>query len=287
MFRIPVPHPPLRRPTTVSLVAASVFDRPTLTELFNAGYSGYQFPLQLSDEAFQDHVTLYDIDLELSRIVVAGCPVAFALVGRRGDAGWIGGLGTKPAYRRRGLGEHVLVAAIDAARAGGCREIGLEVLEGNEAATWLYRKLGFRLVRDLAVWSLPASANPSSAADCVLDIERAQSWIEAHRRDPEPWQRADQTIAAVQRRGIPLIGLLIERFGEITAAAIVRERGQSVAVMQIAALNEVAAREILLAASAGRSLTLSNVPLDELESRAIDQLGADRVAVQHEMALTL
>jgi ribosomal protein S18 acetylase RimI-like enzyme len=287
MFRVPVPHPPLRRPTTVSLVAVSVFDLPTLTELFNAGYSGYQFPVRLSDEAFQDHVTLYDIDLESSRAVVADGPVAFALLGRRGDAGWIGGMGTRPAYRRRGLGERTLVAAIEAARASGCREIGLEVLEANEAATWLYRKLGFRLVRDLAVWSLPASANAQPATASVVDIDRAQGWIATHRRDAGPWQRADQTIAALQRRGIALTGLLIERRGEIAAAAIVREQDQRVAVMQIAALDEAAASEILVAAAAGRSLTLTNVPLDDPASRAIDQLGADRVAVQHEMSLTL
>jgi len=271
----------------VSLVAASVFDLSTLTELFNAGYSGYEFPVQLSDEAFQDHVTLYDVDLESSRVVIADGPVSFALVGQRGDAGWIGGVGTRPVYRRRGLGERVLVAAIETAKSRGCREIGLEVLEANEAATWLYRKLGFRLVRDLAVWALPASDDRPPATALVVDVDDAQAWIAAQRRDPEPWQRADPTIAALQRRGISLTGLLVERRGEIAAAAITREQDQRVAVMQIAAPDEAAATEILVAAAAGRSLTLTNVPLDDPASHAIDQLGADRVAVQHEMTLTL
>jgi ribosomal protein S18 acetylase RimI-like enzyme len=255
----------------MKLVPARHFDVPALTQLFNAGFSGYRFPMHLTEEAFRDHLALYDIDLDSSQVVVDDGPVAFALVGRREDTGWIGGIGTTPSRRRSGLGEKALVGAIEAAAHRGCSEIFLEVLDTNEPAIQLYEKLGFGLVRDLAVWSLA----------------RAQSWIAAHRQTPEPWQRADGTIAALQSRGIELRGLVVERGGEPVAAAIIREQPEAAAVVQIAACDEDAAAGLLSGTTeAGRALRLANVPIDDPGARAIERLGADRVAVQHEMALS-
>jgi ribosomal protein S18 acetylase RimI-like enzyme len=269
----------------MELVPAAAFDLPTLTGLFNAGFSGYPFPMELSEEAFADHVAFYDLDLDISRVVVDDGPVAFAHVGRRQNTGWIGGMGTTPPHRRRGLGEKVLVAAIEAAVAGGCTEVGLEVLVDNEPAIRLYTKLGFDLVRDLAVWSLPPTGRQPTAAADVLEIGSAQEWIAAHRNGPEPWQRADDTIAALQRRGVRLRGLVSKRGDDLVAVAIIREQGETVAVLQIAALDEDSASNMLLVAAEGRTLRLANLPIDEAASRAIRRLGGDRVAVQHELVL--
>jgi GNAT superfamily N-acetyltransferase len=270
----------------MNIVPASAFDVSTLTELFNAGFSGYLFPMQFDEGDFCDHVALHDIDLPSSTVVVDDGPVAFALVGRRRQSGWIGGMGTPPEYRRRGLGEKALVAAIDAAVASGCTEIGLEVLDANEPAIELYRKLGFEVARDLAIWSLPPSGRPPALAGVSVEVHRVQAWIAAHRRTPEPWQRADDTLAALQTRGVSLRGLGIERDGELVAGAILHEQPETVAVMQIAAVGEDEATSTLLAAAEGsRTLRLSNVPIDEPASHAIKQLGANYVAGQHEMVL--
>jgi GNAT superfamily N-acetyltransferase len=272
----------------VNLIPAHSLGGPALTRLFNAGFSGYRFPMQLTEEAFCDHVALYDIDLDISQVVLGDDgPIAFALVGRRGTTGWIGGMGTTPSHRRLGMGEAALLASIEAARARGCTEIGLEVLDTNDAALRLYRKLGFEIVRDLAIWSLPPTGKQPQTVSATSGISGGQGWIASHRQSPEPWQRADDTVAALQRRGASLRGLVVERRGGQVGAAIIREQSEVVAVIQIAVEDEDAATNILLgAAGADRTLRLANVPIDEPASRAIKQLGAESVAVQHEMVLS-
>jgi ribosomal protein S18 acetylase RimI-like enzyme len=53
------------------------------------------------------------------------------------------GMGLLPAFRGRGIGERLLRAALDAARAAGFERIELSVYGRNERAAALYRKLGF------------------------------------------------------------------------------------------------------------------------------------------------
>ena len=48
------------------------------------------------------------------------------------------------AYRGRGLGKRVLEEALAEARKLGVRAVHLEVVQGNDAATALYRRFGFR-----------------------------------------------------------------------------------------------------------------------------------------------
>ena len=53
------------------------------------------------------------------------------------------GVGVHPAYRKRGLGEQLLRAAIDAARTVGLERVELTVYGSNAAAIHLYEKAGF------------------------------------------------------------------------------------------------------------------------------------------------
>jgi hypothetical protein len=56
-------------------------------------------------------------------------------------------------------------------------------------------------------------------------------------------------------------------------------------VLQIAAVDRAAARDLLLAAAGELTLRLANVPDDDLLSRVLRRLGADLTAAQHEMRL--
>jgi RimJ/RimL family protein N-acetyltransferase len=53
------------------------------------------------------------------------------------------GMGLLPEYRGRGIGERLILASIDAARAAGLERIELTVYGRNVRAAALYRKVGF------------------------------------------------------------------------------------------------------------------------------------------------
>ena len=53
------------------------------------------------------------------------------------------GMGVLRAYRGRGIGTRLIVAAMDAARERGLERIELEVFASNQPAIGLYKKMGF------------------------------------------------------------------------------------------------------------------------------------------------
>jgi len=57
---------------------------------------------------------------------------------------WIGGLGVKQQYRGRGLGEALMRALLDSARARGYQRSLVDVDANNQIALKLYAKLGFQ-----------------------------------------------------------------------------------------------------------------------------------------------
>jgi GNAT superfamily N-acetyltransferase len=271
----------------VKLLPATALGLSALVEPFNAGFADYLVPMTIDESGLRDHVDTNGIDLDCSRVAVDERAVAFALIALRGADGWVGGMGTVPSWRQRGLGERVLLAAIEAARSRGCRTVWLEVIECNLAAIRLYRKLGFEPARDLLVWSLPPTGAAPPAGRMVRP-DVAHAWIVRNRRRREPWQRADEAVASMRVRGSAVDGLLIERAGEVRAAALVAEGAESVSALQVAALDAEAAGAALLAAAGGkRSIRLANVPDDEPSSRAMRDLGARLVTRQHELLLRL
>jgi len=81
-----------------------------------------------------------------------GRPVGLIGAQRDSDASvYLYSLWLEPAVRRRGLGRALVAAAVDWARARGVRTVTLRVHAGNDAATEVYRGLGFRRVPSEAV----------------------------------------------------------------------------------------------------------------------------------------
>ena len=175
----------------MEITAARSITMSALTNVFNSGFSEYVVPMQMAEAALAEHLDVNGIDLGCSQVLAdpdEDPPVAFALIARRGSEAWVGGMGTAPSHRGRGLGERVLRAGTEAAGKHGCGVVWLEVITTNRAAIALYEKLGFERVRDLIVWSLPASAlgaAPSGAREVELAL--AHDWIVAHRSSREPW----------------------------------------------------------------------------------------------------
>lgn len=269
------------------LIPASELADPALVDLFNEGFSDYLLPMRLTLDAFAEHVATYDIDLGCSRVAFDDQPAAFALIARRDGAGWVGGMGTVPRYRRRGLGEQALTAGLAALSDRGAGIAWLEVIDANHRAFQLYEKLGFEVIRDVVVWSLPGG-EAAPATSRPVDAASAHAWIRATRQDREPWQRADETVAAIGARGTILRGIVVERDGQVVAAMLLRDHDASAEPLQVGALDEDAAADVLLAAaSAGRDVRFRNVPEQTPASLALQRLGAQAVARQHEMRLRL
>jgi ribosomal protein S18 acetylase RimI-like enzyme len=272
----------------VELVPADSLELDALTELFNASYSDYFVPLKLDRAGLEFTLAVTDIDLSASRIALEdGEPAAFAFLALRGHEGWIGGMGTVPARRRQGLGRAALTAVLDEARARGLASVRLEVIEQNKPARALYDRLGFEHLRDLGVWILDG-APPQITHAQPASFEDAQAWIQANRDQPEPWQRADETVEHMRAKGLRFAALTVERDGE-TAGALLYQHGQGPpGVAQLAARDEQAAAHLLVAVAAtGDGLRIVNLPAGDPAERALNLLQARRQIGQHELRLRL
>jgi hypothetical protein len=116
----------------------------------------------------------------------------------------------------------------------------------------------------------------------------AAAWIEANRPSQEPWQRSRQTIERMQAHGLELEALVVERGGKIAGAILYQGSGDRARLVQIAAVDTAAARDLLASAAAKTGgLRAINMPTDEPASRALAALGARIEARQHEMLLRL
>jgi ribosomal protein S18 acetylase RimI-like enzyme len=245
----------------VELVPATALDVVARARLFNAGYEDYFTPVHVDEAALAWMVEAWDVDLERSRIALRdGEPVGFANLALRGGLGWIGGVGVVKAARRSGVGRVLMEAVL--AQAPG--DVLLEVIDRNEPAIRLYEDLGFERTRVLEVWSLTAEPPPSSAR------EREPRLLEAD----APWQRTRPSLD-----GLAAL--------EVDGGAILFRPGEQVNVVQLAARDDHAARELLAAARArGASLNYVNVPVGHPASAALRTLGGSLDLRQYEMRLS-
>jgi GNAT superfamily N-acetyltransferase len=159
--------------------------------LFNAAYEGYVLPFHVDEQqlAFMDHV--FDLDLDASRVAFRdGEPLGLGNLGLRDEDAWIGGIGVVPSARRSGIGEALMRALHEQARERGVQRIWLEVIVENTGALALYEKLGYKVVQDVEVWTLPGADGEPEGRE-VPPVEAEELLPEQH----EPWQRAAGTLA--------------------------------------------------------------------------------------------
>jgi ribosomal protein S18 acetylase RimI-like enzyme len=167
-----------------------------LAAIFARAFEGYFVPIPDDPEAFERRVLGEAIDLGASRLALVDGEVAgVILVARRGDVSRIAGLGVNPPWRRHGIGRALSEAAVDGARARGDRRLLMEVIEGNAAATELYRGLGFRVRRRLVGY---AGQTTSPGEDTLTEVgahEVARAVAE-HGEPDLPWQLAADSLRA-------------------------------------------------------------------------------------------
>ncbi len=104
-----------------------------------------------------------------------------------------------PAWRRQGIGEHLLVALLDVSIARGAREATLEVRLSNVAARRLYEKYGFRPVglrpryyTDNGEDALIMTTEPLAGPEMRARLERLRAALDAAGDRLEPPTAPDE-----------------------------------------------------------------------------------------------
>jgi len=82
-------------------------------------------------------------DLPTWLAVVGGEDVGMVRVSRAGAIAWLISMWVAPGGRGKGLGDALVAAVVDWAKAAGCEEVRLEVSDDNAAAIRLYARHGF------------------------------------------------------------------------------------------------------------------------------------------------
>ena len=260
---------------SVALEPASTLSPAELAAVFTAGYEGYFMPVAVDEAAYGFMVRSWDVELEASRVAFDGeQPVGICNLAVRGEEGWIGGVGVVTERRGQGIGELLMRAAEEEARARGLKRIWLEVLVQNEPAIRLYEKLGYEQVRDLDVWSLDELAlNQHKLPPATVAEALARTGGER-----EPWQRADASVAKLEDA---------QAVSSERGAMIFRGAGR-VSILQLAAEDDDAVRELIGSLPADTTaVQLLNLPAGGPVGGTLESLGGTVSARQHELVLEL
>jgi GNAT superfamily N-acetyltransferase len=238
-------------------------------ELFTAAYEGYVVPMHIDEAALAWMQEKFDFDLDASRVAYRdGEPVGLANLAVRERDAWIGGVGVVASGRRAGVGEALMHAVHEEARSLGVERVWLEVIDSNAGARVLYNKLGYEVVQDVEVWTLPGAEGEHAGREVPAAEAKAQL-PERH----EPWQRADGTLANYD----DVRGLVTD-----TGAMLFCERS-SAQLQQYAGEPE----PLLQALRTFGDVYVLNLPADDPGAAVLRELGGSVVLRQHEMLLEL
>ena len=186
----------------------------------------------------------------------------------RGRDAWIGGVGVVASARRAGVGEALMRAVHEEARSRGVERVWLEVIVENTGAFALYEKLGYELVQDVEVWTLPAAEGEHAGREVPVSEVKTQL-PERH----EPWQRADGTLAHYD----DVRGLVTESGAMLFC---VRSSAQ---LQQYTGEPE----PLLRALRTFGDVYVLNLPADDPAAAVLRELGGSVTVRQHEMLLEL
>jgi GNAT superfamily N-acetyltransferase len=238
-------------------------------ELFTAAYEGYVVPMRIDEASLAWMEEKFDFDLDASRIAYRdGEPAGLANLAVRGRDAWIGGVGVVASARRAGLGEALMRAVHEEARTRGVQRVWLEVIVENTGAFALYEKLGYELVQDVEVWTLPAAEGEHAGREVPVSEVKAQL---PERR--EPWQRADGTLSHYD----DVRGLVTESGAMLFC---VRSSAQ---LQQYTGEPE----PLLRALRTFGDVYVLNLPADDPAAAVLRELGGSVTVRQHEMLLEL
>lgn len=276
-------------------------DFPQVHRAFLEAFSDYTVPLSLTIDQLAEMLVRRGYRPDLSAGAIEDDRlVAFTL---NGFGMWGGkptvydtGTGVVPAHRKRGLSTAIFEFLLEKLSGAGAEQYLLEVIDTNEAAIALYRKLGFEITRRLQCWSLSLQhirreqvASPITIADGDLGDLAA---LTVRFSDMEPsWQNS---VASIERSrhekrlitakiAESIIGLLVvyPQSRDLALLAVdpeQRRRGVATSLL----------RRAMVHLQSEQPMRILNVDEDSATSSAfLNQIGAHKSVRQFEMVRSL
>ena len=242
-------------------------DFASLHTTFANAFADYFVEFSLSTDQFRNHLRDNGVQLALSVGAFDDDEMVGLLLNGIDD--WQGhltaydaGTGVVPSHRGRGIAGDMLRFAIPTLQAQGVRGCLLEVIQENEAAIRVYRKLGFTETRPLTCVTLLADRPlPQPLPSAWLGIRpiRQPDWTYLQTFwDWQPaWQNSIASIGRMRRQNVILgafegdtcvgYGVILPQSGRISQLAVAQShRGRGIATQLLHAFREEAGPDVPL-----------------------------------------
>lgn len=268
---------------------ALAYTHAELAEMFNASFSGYYFPANITAEMSADFGRVYQIDARACVVMrdEQDAFVGLARMGVRGARGWCGGFGIVPEFRGTGASKLLAERMIQQARESGLTTLQLEVLTQNIKAIKLYEGAGFVATRRLIGVQIETAALPEAAASCHAEAVDLASLLPRLYEGQQPdWEREPASILTMRAEAVAVPG----NAGGLNGL-IFRRAGEKIQILAAILQSDLTNAELaaLLWAAAGEAtgIQVYNEPEDSPFLARCRDLGFTEFFSQHEMFLTL
>jgi len=175
-------------------------DYPTLGLLnyLNLAFEEYAIPVTFNLTQLLTMLRRDSIDLTSSRVLLADeQPAGVALIARRGWSSRLAAMGISKEFRGKGVGTWFMEKLIEEAHERSDHEMVLEVIEQNEAAVRLYKKMGFQTVRRLIGLLHKNGMEVPKIELEEIDLREMGKIVLQHGLPDLPWQLSGETVAAL------------------------------------------------------------------------------------------
>lgn len=170
------------------IVPANTYSFADLAHIYNQSRVDYIVPMPMNARRMEEYVRHYDVALEASIVALSGGETTgIGMLGLRQQRAWFTRLGVLPKERGHKVGQLIMETLIEEADRRGATQGQLEVIEGNEPAIRLFRKLGFEPLRPLLIIRRPPGAidapegeplSPDEIAACLAARQDQPSWLD-------------------------------------------------------------------------------------------------------------
>ncbi len=186
--------------TSIQLVPASSFSTEQLVAAYNQTRVDYLVPMPMNAARLAEYIHIYDVDLDRSQVAIDGDQIlGLAMLGVRPGLTWITRLGVLPIKRRRGTGEALMRALLEATDQLRINCTSLEVIKHNTPAHTLFLKLGFSETRELLILRRPPGPPAEIPAAEVAWLDRAEALALLAARPAAPaWTNETRSFANIE-----------------------------------------------------------------------------------------